>query len=519
MFNRVKFLLPPVSVYCALLAAAPALSQTVPPAAPEQTAATAVASSETPSAPVVAAPEAPAPVAAPTPARTDLPAPAPAVLDGFWKGPLAVPGGSLEVIFRLMKLTSGDYFATLDVPLQKVSHMEVQVIQHADSVVLFAPAAGSRFSGRRSPDGKQLVGTWQQPGFQAPVVLAFAAIVAPTAPRAQLSRPYREENIGFANAALRLGGMLTVPAGEGPFPAVVLVSDTGTGPHDRDGSVNNFAPLGQLADYLTRRGVAVLRVDSRGVGQSGGTFTSATATDLVSDVQAGLRFLRTRPEVDQAHLGVIGHGEGGNVALLAAAQPLPPTFVVALAAYGQPGRVIQTTQQANAINDLSKASGQVEAAAKRQMDVLEIVRQTYDSEHAQAQVASMLRQNDPTLDEPTAQRRAADLTSVYYRGFLGVDPAAMLEKVSCPVLLLNGTADQTVAAEVNLKLLARGIKTSKDVSARKLPGVNHLFQADPSQWPIVNGKRQPAFSPVAEEIIREWIVSQVSVGQTSESQK
>lgn len=496
MFNRVKLLLPLGPVCCAMLAA-PAHGQTLPIPGPET--ATAAAGAEALSAPAVAGATPPTPAAAP----------APALLNGFWKGPLAVPGGSLEVIFRLMKLTSGEYFATLDVPLQKVSHMEVRVTQRADTVVLFAPAAGSRFTGRRTPDGQQLVGTWRQPGFQAPMALAFAAIPAPTAaPSAHLSRPYREEEVAFANPAAgpRLGGTFTVPAGAGPFPAVVLTSDAG--PHDRDGSTDHFAPLGQLADYLTRRGVAVLRYDDRGVGRSAGPAAVSTA-ELVGDVQAGLGFLRARPEVDPARVGVIGHGEGGNVALLAAAQAGPPAFVVALAAYGLPGRVIVVQEEANTLKQAGTSPALAEAAVKRKQALVEIIRRTPDNGLAQASVANMLRQSDPALDEATARRRAADLTSVYYRNFLDFDPTAQLPAVACPVLLLNGTADLTVAADINPPLLLHGLRANKAVYAQKLPGINHQFQPERGQWPIVNGTPQPTFSPAAEEIIREWIVSQV----------
>ena len=252
----------------------------------------------------------------------------------------------------------------------------------------------------------------------------------------------------------------------------------------------------------------MLRYDDRGVGSSAGP-GAASAADLVSDVQAGLRFLRARPEVDAAHVGVIGHGEGGNVALLAATQSLPPAFVVALAAYGLPGHVILVQEQANTLKQAGTAPALVEAAVKRKQSLLEIIRRTPDNGLARASVANMLRQNDPALDEATAQRRAVELTSAYYRNFLSFDPAAKLQAVACPVLLLNGTADLTVAADINPTLLAHGLRANKAVYARKLPGVNHLFQPAPGEWPIVNGARQPTFSPAAEEIIREWVVSQV----------
>jgi hypothetical protein len=434
----------------------------------------------------------------------DAPVPA---LDGLWKGPLKVPGGQLEVIFRFVKLTGGEYFCTLDVPLQKVSRMNVKAEVKGDTVRLYAEEAATRFVGRISADGKQMSGNWQSPGFKVPMVLTFSAVPAMNAKNVRLTPPYREEEATFSNLTVnaRLSGMLTIPAGPGPFPAVVLLSDAG--PHDRDGTVGEFAPLGMLADYLTRRGVAVLRFDDRGAGKSGGT-PASTVADLVSDAQAGLNFLRTRPEIDLAHLGLVGHGEGGNVALLAAAQPLPPAFVVAMAAYGLPGREIVVQQQATTLRTLGTEAAQIEAATKRQQAMLEIIRQTSDNAQAQAIVANMLKQNNSAIDNATAQSSAAEMTSPHYRYFLAFNPVEKLTAVSCPVLLLNGTADLTINAEANMTALSKGLKLNKNVTAKKLPGVNHLFQPDPTRWPLINGQPQPNFSPEAQETIREWIMEQ-----------
>jgi dienelactone hydrolase len=339
------------------------------------------------------------------------------------------------------------------------------------------------------------------------MVLTFSPLPAMNDKKVRLTPPYREEEATFSNLAInaRLGGMLTIPAGPGPFPAVVLLSDAGS--HDRDGTVGDFAPLGMLADFLTRRGVAVLRFDDRGVGKSGGT-PAVTTADLVSDAQAGLNYLRTRPEIDLSHLGLIGHGEGGNVALLAAAQPLPPAFVIALAAYGMPGRDIVVQQQATTLRTLGTETAQIEAATKRQLAMLEIIRQTTDNAQAQAIVANMLKQNNAAIDNAAAQSSAAEMTSPRYRYFLAFNPVEKLTGVSCPVLLLNGAADLTINADANLTALSKGLKLNKNVTVKKLPGVNHLFQPDASKWPIVNGQQQPNFSPEAQETIREWIMAQ-----------
>ncbi len=435
-------------------------------------------------------------------APTDVPA-----LDGLWKGQLKVPGGQLEVIFRFQKLTGGEYFCALDVPQQKVSRMAVKTELKGDTVRLYAEEAATRFVGKVSTDGKQMSGTWQSPGFKTPMVLTFSALPDMSAKNVRLTPPYREEEATFTNLTVnaRLNGMLTIPAGPGPFPAVVLLSDSG--PHDRDGTVGDFAPLGLLADYLTRRGVAVLRFDDRGVGKSTGT-PAVTTLDLVSDAQAGLNFLRTRPEIDLSHLGLVGHGEGGNVALLAAAQPLPPAFVVTLAAYGLPGRDIVVQQQATTLRTLGTEAAQIEAATKRQLAMLEIIRQTTDNAQAQAIVANMLKQNNAAIDNATAQSSAAEMTSARYRFFLAFNPVEKLTAVNCPVLVLNGTSDLTVNADANQNVLKKGLSMNKNVTVKKLIGVNHLFQPEASKWPLVNGQQQPNFSPEAQETIREWIVAQ-----------
>lgn len=429
-------------------------------------------------------------------------------LDGLWKGPLKMPGGQLEVIFRLVKLTNGEYFATLDVPLQKASHLAVAVTTRADTVSLVSAQASSHFTGRLTADGQQLQGTWQQPGFQVPLTLTRSTLPAEAAaPTPRLTPPYREENVTFSNAAakLRLAGTLTVPAGPGPFPAVALLSDGG--PHDRNGTVGDFAVLGRLADYLTRRGIAVLRFDDRGVGQSTGT-APASAAELVSDAQAALGFLRTRAEIDPAHLGLLGHGEGGNVALLAAAAALPPAFVVGLAPYGLPGVEVALQQEA-ALRNLPTAPDQLAAALKRQRSMFDIIRQTINNAQARDIVANMLKQSNPALKDSAAQAKASEMVSARYRAFLAFNPTESLPKVACPVLLLFGADDLVLNPDNNLNALTKGLKAAnKVVVARRLPGVNHLFQPEPGQWPIVSGEPKANFSPAAQEAIRAWIMEQ-----------
>lgn len=429
------------------------------------------------------------------------------ILNGQWKGPLKVPGGTLELIITLVPLSNGTYYAALDAPKQRISRMPAEAELKGNDITLRIEQAGSSFVGKIKDGGAQLTGTWTQPGLSAPLTLTRAAAAPLTASgKPRLTPPYREEDVIFNNntAKIRLSGTLTVPAGPGPFPAVVLLSDAG--PQDRDAEQQEYRMFGQLADHLTRRGIAVLRFDDRGVGKSQGNYLTATTTDLMGDAQAGITFLRGRNLIDPQQIGLIGHGEGANVALLAAAQPEAsrPAFVVSLAGYGLTGRAVLVRQQLEILRLIGANPAQVKAAMDFHERVIDIVRQTPNDNQARGKVAANLRLNNIDLDPQMARARAAQLTSPWARYFLDFDPSLKLADVKCPVLALNGTADLQVTPAQNLSILKKGLKNSQ-VKAKTLAGVNHWFQPDEKDWPLVNGTQQPTFSPKALDLVREWI--------------
>lgn len=479
-------------------------------------------------------------------------------LEGQWKGALTVPGGSLPLMITITELADGNRFAVLDVPMQRVNREPMTVTPRADTLIFEAEQAGCRFVGHRTPDGQQLLGIWQQPGYATPLTLLLVPPATAAAPKAfKFPPPYRVEEVSVPSVTdhLRLAGTLTVPAGEGPFPAVVMISDQDT--HTRDALYGDFALFGSLADYLTRRGVAVLRLDDRGVGKSGGDSTKATTEDRMRDAQAALAFLRTRPLLDIAHIGLVGHGEGGNVALLAATQPLPPSFVVALAAAGLPGQELLTRQrpslllragtpdtallslarrqeqarlQARQQAEKLRASGsnaaqvatfveqqrirqrvednkRVEAQRKRRRTMLDIIANTANTAQAQVIVTNMVRQDAPALPPEAVQAATARLTSPWFRHYLRFDPRDELDKTRGAILLLHGTADDMVEAQTNLDILAKSLKGNPRVTAQKIEGANHLFQAPTTEWPLLNGQPRPVISPAALEAMHSWIMA------------
>ena len=366
----------------------------------------------------------------------------------------------------------------------------------------------------------------------------------------------RVSSLNSSGSALGLGGTLSRPVGAGPFAAVLLLADTST-PEQPAGADDL---LNELADSLTRQRLAVLRLDGRGTGRSTTIPLANSSAELVADVQSALLFLRTRPGIDPMRVGVLGHGGGANVALLAAAQAPAPAFVVALGAAGvngqellarqtslvnQPGeadtaQTAWTRKQAQAMATARREAKKQLAAGvpatqvqvrlaqeqlrlktegqkrsdvlfKRQFALLEIIRQTPDNAQAQAIVANMLKQQHPTLTAAQAQTRAGQLTSAWYRSFLAFNPQAQLGKVSCPTLLLHGEADAQVPTASNLPLLEKGLRANKRASILKLEGVNHNFQAVSSRQALAAGTAEPKLTASADALdtIREWVAQQV----------
>ena len=473
-----------------------------------------------PLAPPPAAPAAAGSVRPAVPGRPPLPHPLALLADtarlplgGLWKGALAVLGGQLDLTISIVPLAGGSYFAALDVPAQRVSRLATEVTVHGDSVLLLMPEAESRYQARYQADSNQLAGTWTRAGRRTPVRLRHSPMPA-VGGATRLSLPYREEEVSFDNPAARrrLCGTFSVPAGPGPFPGVVLLADAG--PQSRDGTVDGYPLLGAVADYLTRRGVAVLRFDDPGAGSAPGGPTTGSATgppqagtlaQRTADAHAALNFLRTRLEIKINRIGLVGHGEGANVALLAAGQPLPPAFVVALAPYGLPGQQTLLRQYAEALKTQGTTPALAAARYDRQRTMYDIIRQT-TPQQATAIVANMLRQDDEALDPVAARAAAAAFLSPAKRAFLTFDPLAALDQVSCPVLLMAGTLDTQTPTNEHLDALYNELKSvNRAVVVKRIAGANHLFQPLKTEWVMLNGDMKPIFSPAAQEAMREWI--------------
>lgn len=426
--------------------------------------------------------------------KTEHKAAAPSDIDGAWLGTLNTGVASLRLIFHIVNTEDG-LMATMDSPDQGAKGIPVTAVnRNGPALSLEMKQLGGGFEGTISADLSAIEGKWTQGGGSLPLVLKRTKDASELERRRPQNPvkpyPYREEEVAYANssAGIQLGATLTIPQGSGPFTAVLLI--TGSGQQDRDETLLGHKPFLVLADYLTRRGIAVLRVDDRGIGKSGGDFEKATTADFATDVEAGMAWLKTRAEVNPHKLGLIGHSEGGDIAAMVAARNPDVAFIVMMAGSGVRGDEILPAQVA-AIAEAGGASREAAGEqAAREREILNLV------EHGNME------------DVPAAQRE--QLQSPWFRYFLEYDPASALAKVKCPVLAVIGEKDRQVPAEQNLPAIRKALTIggNQHFEADELPGLNHLFQAAKTGSPAEYAEIEETISPLALEKIANWLAKQ-----------
>lgn len=434
-----------------------------------------------------------------------------AEVTGSWVGTLDAAGQELRLVFHIVRDDSGRLSGTMDSPDQGAYGLALSAVEAGEdgSVRLEFSMAAAEFRGRFSDDRRAIDGIWAQGGASLPLVLerTDAESLAPARPQEpEPPFPYEALDVEFENpeAGIRLAGTFTIPAGDGPHPAVALL--TGSGPQDRNSALFGHKPFLVLADYLTRRGIAVLRFDDRGIGSSTGNFAVATTPDFASDALAAVAFLQMRPEVDPEKIGLVGHSEGAIVAPMAANQGGDVAYAVLLASTGVNGREL-LVMQAKAMN---RAAGLPEAVieqrAEVQESVLDVAVVAENDSVAAEQARTILA--DAGLTGDAAEGQIRWLLSPWMKYFLVYDPLLALRDLSIPVLALNGEKDTQVPPTENLLPVEEALLEggNPDVSAEVLPGLNHLFQTAETGLPTEYAGIEETFSPAALEKIATWIL-------------
>jgi uncharacterized protein len=454
---------------------------------------------------------------------------APEGIEGTWFGIIR----KLRLVLKVTKGTDGKLAYKL-YSLEQ-GDMPVDTFDFTDRKFRFEiKAFGASFEGTLNKEG-EIAGTFKQGSAKFPLVFKRVSEV-PTLSRPQEPKkpyPYDEEEVTYENKRdkVRISGTLTRPKGaRGPVPAVLLI--TGSGPQDRDEAVMGHRPFLVLADYLTRKGIAVLRVDDRGVGGTSAGTPNDTSENYVADVLAGVEFLKTRKEINPREIGLIGHSEGGMIAPLAAAQSNDVAFLVLISGPGLPGDRLILLQ-----NDMISRVGGMSDATREQMRLLytrifALLKEEKDNAAAEKKIREALADQMSRMTEAQKQEFAeikavveaqgGMYVSPWFRYFLNYDPRPALMKVKVPVLAVNGERDLQVPADENLAAIGEALKAggNKDYAVVKLPRLNHLLQTSKTGAPEEYAEITETISPTALDTITNWILKHtVERNKTASSSK
>ena len=399
-----------------------------------------------------------------------------AQIEGYWKGQIDLGGQQLEMAFNIKAAENG-YSVTLDVPAQGAYDVPVDKTVFQDNhLQLTLSAMGASYSGTLK--GEVIEGEFTQHGMTFPLNLARgekeAKIARPQDPKPPFN--YRAEEVTFRNEkdGFDLAGTLTIPEGDGPFPALVLVS--GSGQQNRDEELMNHRPFWVIADYLSRRGIAVLRYDDRGVGGSEGEVKNATSMDFSYDAEAAFDYLRNRMEINTSKVGILGHSEGGVINFMVAARRPEVAFLVSLAGPAVKGMEILKEQQKAILCAQGMTEDMIQFSANANTQLFDIV----DASRNRAEADSLLRQmmKGWGYNEELTEQTLGQLTSAWMYYFLKYDPKEAIVKTNCPALLLNGSKDLQVIASQNITAYEKIVTDfgKANLTLQEMPDLNHLFQ-------------------------------------------
>lgn len=451
-------------------------------------------------------------------------------IEGLWLGSLKVQGGmEVRLLFNISTDPDGSVNVTMDSIDQGAKGIPVDVVTYKDgNLHLGIKSIRGTFDGTLKEDGNTIEGEWKQSELALLLVLSRVNETPDTRREQDPVKPYpySEEEVSYENkeAGIKLAGMLTIPQSEGPFPAVILIS--GSGQQNRDEEILGHRPFLILSDYLTRRGIAVLRVDDRGIGGSTGNFSEATSEDFAGDVLAGIEYLKSRGEIDPARIGLIGHSEGGLIAPIVAVESPDVAFIVMMAGPGITGEEILYLQSGL----ISRAEGiDNETIARNNAlmkSIYSVIKEEQNDTIAAEKLQELIMDEMENLSEEDKKSsgysedalkaqvnaQVQNLISPWMRFFLTYDPAPTLRKVKCPVLAINGEKDLQVPPKENLKAIEEALKAggNRDYTVKELPGLNHLFQTAETGSPSEYAKINETISPVALELIGDWVSEHTS---------
>lgn len=407
--------------------------------------------------------------------------------EGRWKGELNLPGMKLPVVFNFS--SEG---CTMDSPSQGAVGIKTDWTRSENGdVKISIPTIGGSYEGKL--DGKEIKGVFKQAGMSFPLNLLEAKLNRPQTPVAPF--PYTTEEVKFKNGDIELNATLTLPAGfSKKTPVLVMV--TGSGQQNRDEELFEHKPFAVIADAFARKGIATLRYDDRFFGDKSKDFGNFTTYDFKEDALAAINLLRARFD----NVGVLGHSDGGTIALMLAAEG-KVDFAVSMAGVGGSGKENLLLQN----KAIFKSSGYSDDVVNMYCEVLDKVF---------GQMAEGKRPQGITIPESLPIALKSNLQTImsqplvpYLSTLLSIDMSKSLPKIKCPVLAINGKLDLQVDHTYNLDVLEKGLTNCKH-KVVAFDGLNHLFQHCKTGSPTEYSEIEETMSPEVLDVMIDWIKQQ-----------
>ena len=445
-------------------------------------------------------------------------------ITGTWNGALDIQGQQMPLVFHIEN-KDGKLTSTMDSPAQKAFGLPVETTFFQGNILTIElPKFKIKYTGKPNADFSEITGTFAQNGTNFPLKLDRKPIEKQELVRPQTPKPpfnYNVDEVTFKNTKddILLAGTLTYPNTGGKFPVVILI--TGSGPQDRNEEIFGHQSFAVIADDLTQKGIAVLRYDDRGVGKSKGDFQNSTTKDFANDVRSAIEFLKTRPEIDQSKLGLIGHSEGGMIAPMVAVNNAAVKFIVLMAGPGTPidDLLIEQSTRYSELVGADKAT--IAVNSKIQKDTYAFIK-GYNANDFEKDLTAFLKSEMSQLPDNQKPQTGEELNesvknqvdavnNKWFLYFLKYNPALNLSKLKCSVLAINGSLDFQVPAKTNLKAIEIALQKgeNKNYKIVELQGLNHLFQEATTGSLDEYSVIEQTISPKVLSIMSDWILLQV----------
>jgi pimeloyl-ACP methyl ester carboxylesterase len=437
-------------------------------------------------------------------------------ITGYWSISASRSVDQLPLILHITTNEDNQLIGVLNNPNDDNRDIAVDSINYnrEDSRLDFTVAElGVKFSGSFSDDHQAFWGDWIK--HKSRTTLALDRTTAPfAAQQVDSDDAYRQEEVVITNQSIILHGTLSMPTNVVRPPAILLIS--GTGPLNRDELISGHPIFRILARYLTTNGFAVLRMDKRGVGKSGGDFQSADSYDFADDATTALQYLRHRPDIG-TYVGVVGHSEGAIIAeMLATRLPEAISGLVLMAGPGLDGDAFTILQAKYVAIASGNNDAQIQAINRYMNGVIEVLKSTPDNATAKCAILELFHSTmEPILGSSAQLKLIVNAQIDYYvsrwtRTFITLKPAALLAGVKCPVLALNGDRDVQVPFEEDISAIEHALRTAgnEHYKIERISGLNHLFQSCSSGAISEYEKIREDIAPVALATITQWLIGQ-----------